>query len=84
MSASSFCSPTVAAATYDASINQIDPDLTWHQSGFTFAQSVIATITPSVAAVDVTKAYDASFLKKLNDIGFYKKVNMTYPTTPWP
>ena len=73
-----------AGATYDAAINQINADLTWPASGWTFAQSVLQTVTPALATVDVTKAYDASFLKKLNDLGFYKKIGVAYPTANWP
>ncbi len=73
-----------ASADYDAAINQINPDLTWPASGFSFALSVLTSVTPALSTVDPTKAYDASYLKKLNDLGFYKKIGVPYPTTNWP
>lgn len=77
-------SPDAAGTLYDAAIVQINRDLTWRQGAFAFAQGVLASVSPGLATIDITKAYDASFLKKLNDIGFYKKVGLTYPTAPWP
>ena len=37
-------------------------------------KKVLATANPAIANVDIKKAYDLSFLKKLQDIGFYKKI----------
>jgi hypothetical protein len=41
---------------------------------FKAPKEVLATVNPAVANVDVTKAFDLIFLKKLEDIGFYKKI----------
>jgi NitT/TauT family transport system substrate-binding protein len=46
---------------------------------FTFAQKVIAIVQPGITTVDVTKAFDQSYLKKLVDIGFYKKIGAPIP-----
>lgn len=37
-------------------------------------RDVLATVNPAVANVDISKTYDLSFLKKLETIGFYKKI----------
>jgi ABC-type nitrate/sulfonate/bicarbonate transport system substrate-binding protein len=49
---------------------------------FTFAQKVMSSVTPGIMTVDVTKAMDQSYLKKLVDIGFYKKIGAPVPTIP--
>jgi NitT/TauT family transport system substrate-binding protein len=43
------------------------------QDAFTAPREVLASVNPAVANVDVTKAFDLSFLKKLQDIGFNAK-----------
>lgn len=53
--------------------------MTFSQDAFTAPRDVLATVNPAVKDVDVTKAYDLSFLKKLQDIGFYTKIGA--PTT---
>ena len=40
---------------------------------FVAPRDVLATVNPAVANVDVTKAFDLSFLNKLKDSGFYAK-----------
>lgn len=57
----------------------LNPSLRWSKEGFTFTQQVMAIVNPSITTVDVTKAYDDSFLKTLEEIGFYKKIGA--PTT---
>ncbi|HZP95319.1 MAG TPA: ABC transporter substrate-binding protein [Candidatus Limnocylindria bacterium] len=48
--------------------------MSFSQDAFAAPRDVLATVNPAVKDVDVTKAYDLSFLKKLQDIGFYKKI----------
>ena len=73
-----------AGKTYDAALEQMNGDMTFTGSSFAFAQSVLAVVTPSLTTIDITKSYDGSLLKKLNDIGFYKKIGIPFPTKPWP
>ena len=42
-------------------------------------RDVLASVNPAVKDVDVTKAFDLSYLQKLQTIGFYQKNNI--PTT---
>jgi ABC-type nitrate/sulfonate/bicarbonate transport system substrate-binding protein len=49
------------------------------EDAFKAPRDVLASVNPAIANVDVTKAYDLSFLKKLQDMGFYAKNNI--PTT---
>lgn len=44
------------------------------EDAFKAPKTVLAGTNPAVANADITKAYDLSFLKKLQDIGFYKKI----------
>lgn len=53
--------------------------MTFTDDAFKAPRDVLAVVNPAVANVDVTKAYDLSFLKKLQDNGFYKKIGA--PTT---
>jgi hypothetical protein len=39
----------------------------------------MAVVTPGIMTVDVSKAMDLSFLQKLEDIGFYKKIGSPLP-----
>ena len=41
---------------------------------FIAPRDVLASVNPAVKDVDVTKAFDLGFLKKLEEIGFYKKI----------
>jgi ABC-type nitrate/sulfonate/bicarbonate transport system substrate-binding protein len=43
---------------------------------FQAPRDVLATVNPAVANVDVTKAFDLSFLQKLQDNGFYAKYSI--------
>jgi NitT/TauT family transport system substrate-binding protein len=57
----------------------LNRSMRWTDNAFTFSQQVVAAVQPSITIVDPTKAYDRSFLQKLEDIGFYKKIGV--PTT---
>jgi ABC-type nitrate/sulfonate/bicarbonate transport system substrate-binding protein len=48
-------------------------------STFTFAQQVMAIVSPGIMTVDVKQAFDQSYLKRLVDIGFYKKIGAPVP-----
>lgn len=49
--------------------------MTFTDAALEAPKRVLAAANPAIANVDVKKAYDLSFLKKLQDIGFYKKIN---------
>jgi NitT/TauT family transport system substrate-binding protein len=66
--------PDKALAAVQALPGQLNPSLRWTKEGFLFTQQVMAIINPSITTVDVTKAYDDSFLKTLEEIGFYAKI----------
>ncbi|HUR04991.1 MAG TPA: ABC transporter substrate-binding protein [Nonomuraea sp.] len=74
------------AAKAEAQINAFLPQgnrgLAFPTATFTFAQKVMATVTPGIMTVDVTKAMDLSVLKKLAEIGFYKKIGAPDPVFP--
>ena len=55
--------------------SQINPTMLWEDSGFAFTQQIFSKASPSVMMADPAKAGDRSFLQKLIDIGFYKKIN---------
>ncbi|MBM4434046.1 MAG: hypothetical protein FJ028_02850, partial [Chloroflexi bacterium] len=44
------------------------------EDAFKAPRNVMGTQNAAIANVDVTKAYDLGFLKKLEEIGFYKKI----------
>ena len=48
-------------------------------TAFTAPRDVLAAVNPAVKDVDVTKAFDLSYLQKLKDNGFYTKIGA--PTT---
>ena len=54
---------------------QVNPTMLWEDSGFAFTQQIFSKASPSVMMADPAKAGDRSFLQKLIDIGFYKKIN---------
>ena len=65
----------------DAAMSAITSFQTYGSRSFRFTEdafkaprNVMGTQNAAIANVDVTKAYDLSFLKKLEDIGFYKKI----------
>ena len=53
--------------------------MTFTEEAFKAPRDVLAAVNPAVTNVDVTKAFDLSFLKKLQEIGFYTKIGA--PTT---
>jgi ABC-type nitrate/sulfonate/bicarbonate transport system substrate-binding protein len=53
--------------------------MTFTADAFTAPRDVLASVNPAVKDVDVTKAFDLSYLTKLKDIGFYQKNSI--PTT---
>jgi hypothetical protein len=53
--------------------------MTFTADAFVAPRDVLASVNPAVKDVDVTKAFDLSYLTKLKDIGFYQKNNI--PTT---
>jgi ABC-type nitrate/sulfonate/bicarbonate transport system substrate-binding protein len=48
--------------------------MTFTEDAFKAPKQVLAGQNPAVANADISKAYDLSFLKKLQDTGFYKKI----------
>jgi hypothetical protein len=48
-------------------------------STFSFAQKVMSIVSPGIMTVDVKQAFDLQYLKKLVDIGFYKKIGAPVP-----
>lgn len=66
--------PEKALAAVQALPANLNPSLRWSKEGFLFTQQVMAIVNPSITTVDVTRAYDDSFLKTLEEIGFYRKI----------
>ncbi len=58
----------------------LNRSMRWADEAFTFSQQVVAAVQPSITIVDPTKAYDRSFLQKLEDLGFYKAHNIPIET----
>jgi NitT/TauT family transport system substrate-binding protein len=58
---------------------QLNRSLWYKDSAFEFAKKVIAIVNPAINSVDATKAHTRSYLQKLIDIGFYKKVGSPVP-----
>jgi hypothetical protein len=54
--------------------NSANPSLRWTEQGFVFTQKVMSIVSPGIMTVDVKQSYDDQFLKKLETIGFYKKI----------
>ncbi len=51
-------------------------DMSFTEDAFKAPKEVLATQNAAIANVDVTKAFDLSFLKKLKDIGFNTKIGV--------
>ncbi|HEY3524133.1 MAG TPA: ABC transporter substrate-binding protein [Candidatus Limnocylindrales bacterium] len=51
-----------------------DRSMDWTDDAFNYPKQVLAAVNPQRADVDVTKAYDKSFLQKLNTLGFYDSI----------
>ncbi len=71
-----FAQVDLAKATTDiqAVQGQVNPSLNWDDSSFGFTQLVFSKVSPSAMMADPAKAGDHSYLKKLVDIGFNKKI----------
>ncbi len=52
-----------------------DRGMGWTDDAFNFPKQTLATINPAMASVDVTQAYDKSYLQKLYDMGYYTQIN---------
>jgi len=48
----------------------------WNEDAFANPQQVLETVNPDVKNVDVTTAYDMSYLQQLKDMGFYDKLGI--------
>jgi NitT/TauT family transport system substrate-binding protein len=53
-----------------------DRSMFFTEEAFKAPRDVLATVQPAMANIDVTKAFDLSFLNKLKDGGFYTKYNI--------
>lgn len=51
-----------------------DRSMSWSDEAFNFPKQTLAAVNPAMANVDVTKAYDKSFLQKLAQMGFYQQI----------
>jgi NitT/TauT family transport system substrate-binding protein len=51
-----------------------DRSMGWSDEAFNFPKQTLAATNPQMANVDITKAYDKSFLQKLADMGFYQQI----------
>jgi ABC-type nitrate/sulfonate/bicarbonate transport system substrate-binding protein len=65
---------TKALEQVKAAAPQLNASMKCTTQGYAFSQKVLAIIQPSAMMADPAKACDTSFLQKLDDIGFYKKV----------
>ena len=81
---------TATAASKFADFAQVKPDdakslvtafldygsrsMMFNDDALTAPRDVLGAVNPAMKSVDVTKAYDLSFLKKLQDNGFYDKI----------
>ena len=59
--------------------DQLNRSLRWTLDSFKFTQKVMAIVTPGIMTVDPAGAMDLSYLKTLEEIGFYKKINSPLP-----
>ncbi len=51
-----------------------DRAMGWTDDAFNFPKLTLATVNPAMADVDVSKAYDKSYLQELYDTGFYTQI----------
>jgi hypothetical protein len=70
---------TKAQTVIQGFLPQGNRSLMFPKSSFAFVQKVMSTVTPGIMTVDVSQAFDQSYLKKLVDIGFYKKIGAPVP-----
>jgi ABC-type nitrate/sulfonate/bicarbonate transport system substrate-binding protein len=68
--------PDAAKTAMDAFLGYGSRTMMFTADAFTAPRDVLASVNPAVANVDVTKAFDLSFLNKLKDSGFYAKNNI--------
>lgn len=68
--------PEAAATSINAFLSYGSRSMMFTADAFTAPRDVLATVNPAVANVDLTKAFDLSFLNKLKDSGFYAKNNI--------
>jgi NitT/TauT family transport system substrate-binding protein len=52
-----------------------DRSMSWGDDAFNYPKQVLAAVNPQMANIDVTTAYDKSFLQKLASMGFYQAIN---------
>lgn len=68
----------IAAADATSQVNDFisigDRSMGWTDDAFNFPKLTLATVNPAMADVDVTKAYDKSYLQGLYDSGFYTQI----------
>jgi NitT/TauT family transport system substrate-binding protein len=51
-----------------------DRSMDWTDDAFNYPKEVLAAVNPQMKDIDVTTAYDKTFLHKLNDLGFYDAI----------
>jgi len=56
--------------------NYGDRSMFFTEQAFIAPRDVLGSVQPAMANVDVTKAFDLSYLNKLKDMGFYSKNNI--------
>lgn len=66
--------PDSAENAVNAFLGYGSKSMSFTEDAFKAPRDVLATVNPAVANVDVTKAFDLSFLKKLVEIGFNAKI----------
>ena len=65
--------PDAAATAMNAFLGYGSRSMLFTADAFIAPRDVLGTVNPGMANVDVTKAFDLSFLNKLKDSGFYAK-----------
>jgi ABC-type nitrate/sulfonate/bicarbonate transport system substrate-binding protein len=68
--------PEAGATAVNAFLTYGSRSMTFTADALVAPRDVLAAVNPAVANVDVTKAFDLSFLNKLKDSGFYAKNNI--------
>jgi ABC-type nitrate/sulfonate/bicarbonate transport system substrate-binding protein len=65
--------PDDAATAINAFLTYGERSMMFTADAFTAPRDVLAAVNPATAGVDVTKAFDLSFLNRLRDMGFYQR-----------
>ncbi|HEV8534438.1 MAG TPA: ABC transporter substrate-binding protein [Candidatus Limnocylindria bacterium] len=65
-----------ATTAIDGFLQHGDRSMMFTEEAFKAPKEVLAAVNPAIANVDVTKAFDHSFLNRLKEIGFYEKNNI--------